>query len=485
MLFNVRSKQSLSGDEVGQAYFELADIIGSLSNAKIMSLEDRQGNKVGNAIVRIDKLEQENKQEISLKMSVDNVPKRGFFSSRNSFLKIFKLRQMEEGDVNFDSLQNSEWILIKKTPAVQGKQISLPEVVLSGSKLCNNKFDLPIKVELWKKKSKGKSYFLGKTFLKLNDLVGHKSHFGFQIIKNKSVDTSLRVTDFKSEKVFDFLDFLRGGLNISLIVGVDFTQSNKDPEDPSSLHHVGGGLNLYQQAILAVGEVLEKYNHEGLIPCYGFGAKLEGDPQTQHFFPMTLNYESPCVQNFKELFEVYRNTLQQITFSGPTYFAQILKQVIDVTSRRYQQDQNNYSVFLLLTDGVVNDLQATIDQIVSGCYHPLSIIIVGIGNEDFKNMEVLDADNIPLVSSWSETMARDIVQFVPFNKFSNNPVVLREEVLDELPRQVKTFYKSKNIKPQQAQVLDVNTYTKKQTFELQQQRPDLFIQRKNSYPSLS
>ena len=51
---------------------------------------------------------------------------------------------------------------------------------------------------------------------------------------------------------------------------------------------------------------------------------------------------------------------------------------------------------------------------VKACDLPLSIIIIGIGNEDFKKMEILDADDVPLVSSWGETMKRDIVQFVPF-----------------------------------------------------------------------
>ena len=49
-------------------------------------------------------------------------------------------------------------------------------------------------------------------------------------------------------------------------------------------------------------------------------------------------------------------------------------------------------------------------------------------------MDVLDADDVPLVSSWAEQMKRDIVQFVPFKQFKNNPLVLREEVLDEVPR---------------------------------------------------
>ncbi len=54
-------------------------------------------------------------------------------------------------------------------------------------------------------------------------------------------------------------------------------------------------------------------------------------------------------------------------------------------------------------------MQATIDQIVKASLLPMSIIIVGIGNEDFTNMTILDADDKPLISSWGEIMKRDIV----------------------------------------------------------------------------
>jgi vacuolar-type H+-ATPase subunit F/Vma7 len=53
---------------------------------------------------------------------------------------------------------------------------------------------------------------------------------------------------------------------------------------------------------------------------------------------------------------------------------------------------------LLITDGVINDLQKTIDEIVRGSSLPLSIIIVGVGKENFESMEVLDADEHPLFS---------------------------------------------------------------------------------------
>lgn len=78
---------------------------------------------------------------------------------------------------------------------------------------------------------------------------------------------------------------------------------------------------------------------------------------------------------------------------------------------------------LLITDGIINDMKQTIDEIVRGSNLPLSIIIVGVGNEDFKSMDVLDADDEPLYSPvHKKHMERDIVQFVPFRDFKNNPI---------------------------------------------------------------
>ena len=34
---------------------------------------------------------------------------------------------------------------------------------------------------------------------------------------------------------------------------------------------------------------------------------------------------------------------------------------------------------MIITDGIINDMQATIDEIVRGSSLPLSIIIVGVG----------------------------------------------------------------------------------------------------------
>ena len=64
----------------------------------------------------------------------------------------------------------------------------------------------------------------------------------------------------------------------------------------------------------------------------------------------------------------------------------------------------------------------------------------------FAAMEELDGDEQPLVSSSGEKWERDIVQFVPYDKFKHNPKLLAEQVLEEIPAQVVGYYKNKNIK---------------------------------------
>lgn len=64
----------------------------------------------------------------------------------------------------------------------------------------------------------------------------------------------------------------------------------------------------------------------------------------------------------------------------------------------------------------------------------------------FAAMEELDGDDQPLVSSFGEKWERDIVQFVPYDKFKNNPKLLAEQVLEEVPTQVVEYYKNQNVK---------------------------------------
>jgi hypothetical protein len=106
-----------------------------------------------------------------------------------------------------------------------------------------------------------------------------------------------------------------------------------------------------------------------------------------------------------------------------------------------------YNILMILTDGVIDDMDSTIDALVEGSYLPLSVIIVGIGNADFSKMDVLDGNDIPLVSKQQIRWCRDIVQFIRYNKYKNNDHILTKEILEEIPRQIIEYYTQNNYNP--------------------------------------
>lgn len=125
-------------------------------------------------------------------------------------------------------------------------------------------------------------------------------------------------------------------------------------------------------------------------------------------------------------------------------FSHILNHVNGYANQNAQemsQSNQKYTICLILTDGVINDLQPTINKIVNGTDLPLSIIIVGIGNADFDQMEALDADTAPLFNTSTRQYAkRDIVQFVPFRDVRNDPNKLAKQVLAEIPKQLVGYF---------------------------------------------
>lgn len=67
-----------------------------------------------------------------------------------------------------------------------------------------------------------------------------------------------------------------------------------------------------------------------------------------------------------------------------------------------------YTILLILTDGEIHDMGPSVDHIVQASHLPLSVIIVGVGNADFNNMEILDGDD-GLTNAKGVKAKRDLV----------------------------------------------------------------------------
>lgn len=84
---------------------------------------------------------------------------------------------------------------------------------------------------------------------------------------------TLTLINFQVATRPSFTDYLRGGLQLNMIVAIDFTGSNGNPKDKNSLHFMSPVQpNQYQMAILGISNILMNYDYDKRIPAFGFGA---------------------------------------------------------------------------------------------------------------------------------------------------------------------------------------------------------------------
>jgi Copine len=240
----------------------------------------------------------------------------------------------------------------------------------------------------------------------------------------------------------DFVDYVSGGCQLNVVVGIDFTGSNGDPRQPGTLHYRNNNdpsfRNDYEKAIAAIVSILAKFDSDQKFPVYGFGAKYDGE--VRHCFQCGPTEEANGVQG---VLDAYRAVFASgLIMSGPTDITELLQTAAaraqssqDAAARRGQQA---FTIVLVLTDGALSDIQksaAVLKQIAGA---PLSVVIVGVGNADFSSMRFLD-DCSP--------GNKDITQFVQFNQHSRDSVALTSETLREIPNQLVGYFQRHNIPP--------------------------------------
>jgi len=327
--------------------------------------------------------------------------------------------------------------------------------------LCNADQDRPLRIEIYDHEKSGKHVFMGQVDTSVNAMMrsnGAAMNVVEPEMKKKKGDKyvnsgTLAATACSVEHHPTFVDYIRGGLDLSLVLAIDYTGSNGDPNLPDSLHHVvkGGRLNPYENVINIAGNVLEQYDTDKKFPVYGFGARVR-DPSTgewtpvQHCFPVYGGgMEAAGVEG---LLNAYRDCCKAVMFSGPTLFAPL------IGAAHYIANQNNcsqvhqkYTVLVIVTDGVINDMDVTMAQLIEASTQPLSIVIIGVGNADFSDMRQLDSDD-KLLRQNGKVAARDIVQFINYNEtIAKGPGVLAQQILGEIPTQVLSFMEMKGIVP--------------------------------------
>ena len=77
-----------------------------------------------------------------------------------------------------------------------------------------------------------------------------------------------------------------------------------------------------------------------------------------------------------------------------------------------------YHVVIIVTDGNCHDMEETKRQLVALSGMPFSGVVIGVGDGDFEQMEILDADGEVLADAAGNKAIRDIVQLVEYDSFA-------------------------------------------------------------------
>ncbi|KAH9754594.1 protein BONZAI 3 [Citrus sinensis] len=281
-----------------------------------------------------------------------------------------------------------------------------------------------------------------------------KSVSSDKVAKFGGSKSQLFVEKFVEKEQYSFLDYISSGFELNFMVAVDFTASNGNPRNPNSLHYIdpSGRLNSYQQAITEIGEVIQFYDSDRRFPAWGFGGKTF-DGTVSHCFNLNGRAGGFEVDGVEGIMAAYASALNNVSLAGPTLFGQVINTAARIAGQSLSYDRSKYFVLLIITDGVLTDLQETKDALVRASDLPLSILIVGVGGADFTQMEILDADNgCRLESSTDRVATRDIVQFVPMREVHSGQISVVQALLEELPGQFLTYMRCRDIKPLNVQM---------------------------------
>ncbi|XP_028430545.1 LOW QUALITY PROTEIN: copine-9 [Perca flavescens] len=450
-VYNVytRSSNLSKHDFLGQMFCTLGEIIGSTGSRLERTLSGIPGKKCGTIIFSAEELS--NCRDIAtMQLCANKLDKKDFFGKSDPFLVFY--RSNEDG--TFTICHKTEMIKNNLNPVWQPFTIPVRA-------LCNGDYDRTVKVDVFDWDRDGSHDFIGEFTTSYRELSRGQSQFNvYEVLnpkkkgrKKKYINSgTVTLLSFKVESEYTFVDFIRGGTQLNFTVAIDFTASNGNPSQPTSLHYMNPyQMNAYAMALKAVGEIIQDYDSDKLFPAYGFGAKLPPDGKISHAFPLNSNTENPNCVAIEGILEAYFQSLRTVQLYGPTNFAPVINQVARCAAE--VTDGSQYFVLLMITDGVISDMAQTKEAVVNAASLPMSVIIVGVGPAEFDAMEELDGDEVR-VSSRGRFAERDIVQFVPFRDYmdrSGNQVLsmarLAKDVLAEIPDQLLSFMKSHGIQP--------------------------------------
>uniref|UniRef100_A0A1I7XMD3 C2 domain-containing protein n=1 Tax=Heterorhabditis bacteriophora TaxID=37862 RepID=A0A1I7XMD3_HETBA len=434
-----------------------------------------EGKHQGNITVTAEKLSDGRQESIYFVCSATKLDRKDFLGKCDPFLKISRINHDNTLQLAYRSRYKEQNLNPKWKPF----EIHIDQ-------LCYGDKDREFLIECFDWDEDGNHDLVGSCTTTINRLV-RQEDISLPLINDKKARKSKKYIDsgiLHFQKVYcwmdySFLDFVTTGTELDFTVAVAFPRSWDDET------RIVGATDQYDIALRSIAEICQYYNVSQSFNAYGFGARPAHMDKSHAIFPLNIDSGRAYCEGVSGLLAAYKKARSAVHLSGPAHFAPVIRFIISLLSKvaaqrasRIPSDASQYSVLLIITDGIISDLKRTKQEIVKASCLPLSIIIVGIGYDTFEEMRTLDSDQQML--SWNGKSAkRDIVQvtetcywtifllnivsflfqFVqlrlflpPHKKLTDDEQttakrLLAKEVLQEIPLQLTSYMKSKGISP--------------------------------------
>eukprot|EP00285_Hemiselmis_virescens_P009449 CAMPEP_0173381032 /NCGR_PEP_ID=MMETSP1356-20130122/3539_1 /TAXON_ID=77927 ORGANISM="Hemiselmis virescens, Strain PCC157" /NCGR_SAMPLE_ID=MMETSP1356 /ASSEMBLY_ACC=CAM_ASM_000847 /LENGTH=552 /DNA_ID=CAMNT_0014334769 /DNA_START=39 /DNA_END=1697 /DNA_ORIENTATION=+ len=435
---------SAEGDLLGHGEVLMSKLMGSRKQCAEIKLTAQKPNKdYGTITIMAEQLADDARPDDCLVMHMfgrDLARKDGPLAKSDPFLVFEKTTLTGQKEEIF----KTEVIKQDLNPSWKPMRMNL-------LKLCGGHFDTQFTIHCYDWDRMSSNDLIGSVQCSVSDLLSHKDLKLIDPKKPAKDVGSLQADKASVLRLPSFLDYLTEGIDISLTAGIDFTLSNGESKDATSLHYAdpSGAWNAYQLGLIGVGDVLQPYAKDGVVSVFGYGGIPDGSTTASFCFPIGPRGSS-SVEGVQGLLDAYASGLKTTKLYGPTNMAPL---ILKANMLAKETQRRVYHVLMIMTDGEISDMIQTVDAIVESSFLPMSIVIVGVGNKDhpmeFENMTTLDGDKAGLVDSNCRKAARDIVQFVPFmhGGGSSDTAELAKQVLHEIPKQLVQYYVSKGEKP--------------------------------------
>lgn len=232
-------------------------------------------------------------------------------------------------------------------------------VTESIARLVNNDHDRLLRIEFFDYNRNGHSHSrIGSTTFTLrsirNQLESSNCTASYTLQKQRSATGmnhdvgSLNIKKCSLDIPYTFKDYLDAGVSIRTVIAIDMSNTNGDPQSPSSFHYNNPKMpNEYVVALREVGRVLADYSTSKEFPAFGFGAVLPPNKsETSDCFALTGNYNDPACSGIDDVIVQYYNALNQVGPYEPCRYGPVLDHVIRMTRDANSGDASAYDAWV-------------------------------------------------------------------------------------------------------------------------------------------